>query len=174
MTQPSSAPPCRSAEPSLTVVPYSHPEARRLTWELHAEQASVYGFADAPDDTPARDFELPRGLFVIARTHGASEAVGCGGWRLLTPQTAEIKRMYVAASARGQGLGRQILSFLEDEAAAHGVTQLVLETGARNHSALTLYRNSGYLPRTPYVSGRDTSVNRAMTKTLFHTGLNRR
>ncbi|MFF2132898.1 hypothetical protein ACFVW1_47740 [Streptomyces olivochromogenes] len=40
-------------------------------------------------------------------------ALGCGGIRLLDCDTAEIKRMYVAETARGQCRGRHILKRLE-------------------------------------------------------------
>jgi GNAT superfamily N-acetyltransferase len=105
-------------------------------------------------------------LFVIAHCADAPEAAGCGGWRLLDPETAEIKRMYVATTARGKGLGRRILEHLEEQAAAHGVKRLVLETGARNGAALALYRRCGYTPSPSYVPGRNLSVNRAMSKIL--------
>ncbi|MFH0246039.1 GNAT family N-acetyltransferase [Streptomyces sp. HK10] len=150
----------------LTAVPYSHPEARRLTRALHTEQTAIYGFADDPDDTPREAFTPPRGLFVIAHRAHVPEAVGCGGWRLLDPETAEIKRMYVAVSARGGGLGLHILEHLEEQAAACGVKRLVLETGVRNEAALALYRRCGYGPSPSYVPGRDMAINRAMSKKL--------
>ncbi|WP_393072233.1 GNAT family N-acetyltransferase [Streptomyces sp. LN704] len=148
----------------LREVSYGHPDARCLTQALYREQVATYGFADDPTDTPTAHFDPPHGLFLIAHRDGV--AVGCGGIRLLNANTAEIKRMYVTATARGQGLGRHILQSLEDQAASRGATQIVLETGASNHGALALYQNSGYRPRPSYVSGRDPFVNRALTKQL--------
>ncbi|MGX1759387.1 GNAT family N-acetyltransferase [Streptomyces lydicus] len=166
MTFLSAARPCQTGTPSLTVASYGDPEARRLTRALHAEQVAVYGFADDPDDTPASHFALPQGLFVIARCDDLPEAVGCGGWRLLAPGTAEIKRMYVTQAGRGRGIGRRILEHLESQAVSRGVIRMVLETGVRNGAALALYRSCGYQPCPSYVPGRDSRVNRAMAKSF--------
>ncbi|MER5228071.1 MULTISPECIES: GNAT family N-acetyltransferase [Streptomyces] len=151
--------------PLLSSVPYGHPEVLRLTQCLHAEQLALYGFADEPDDTPAGHFAPPRGLFVIARLDGCSRAVACGGWRLIAPDTAEIKRMYVQPEARGLSLGRRILQHLETAAQATGVTKFLLETGNQNHAALSLYTACGYSPTPSYAPGRNPAVNRALAKT---------
>ncbi|MCX4791948.1 GNAT family N-acetyltransferase [Streptomyces sp. NBC_01221] len=156
----------RSTPPRLEPVRYDHPQARRLTRGLHAEQLALYGFADDPEATPVEDFEPPTGLFVLAYPADSTEAAGCGGWRLLDPQTAEIKRMFVHPTARRASLARQILEFLEQQAAVSGATRLVLETGCLNAAALGLYQRSGYCPLPSYVSGRNPKVNRALGKPL--------
>ncbi|WP_250293586.1 GNAT family N-acetyltransferase [Streptomyces atroolivaceus] len=149
--------------PSVTAVPYNHPDARHLTQALRAEQLGLYGFADDPDATPEADFDPP-GLFLVA--HLGQEAIGCGGVRFLDEHTGEVKRMYVSIGARGQGTGRQLLGNLEQHAASRGATRIMLETGRRNAAALALYHRTGYLPCPSYVAGRDPRVNRAMTKRL--------
>lgn len=65
---------------------------------------ALYGFADDPSATP------PDGLFLLARTANR-EPAGCGGWRRLDEQTAEIKRMYLRPATRGLSLGRRILPY---------------------------------------------------------------
>lgn len=42
--------------PSVTAAPYGHPDARRLTQALRAEQLGLYGFADDPATTPEADW----------------------------------------------------------------------------------------------------------------------
>ncbi|WP_329449010.1 GNAT family N-acetyltransferase (plasmid) [Streptomyces sp. NBC_01426] len=160
----SDAPAAIRLTPSVTAAHYDHPDARRLTQALRAEQHTLYGFADDPDATPEADFDPPAGLFLIA--HVGDEAVGCGGVRLLDEHTAEIKRMYVSGEARGHGIGRYLLQRLEGHAASRGATRIMLETGRRNTAALALYHRAGYLPCPSYVAGRDARVNRAMTKLL--------
>ncbi|MET7686287.1 GNAT family N-acetyltransferase [Streptomyces sp. NPDC005423] len=150
--------------PSVTAAPYDHPDARRLTQALRAEQLTLYGFADDPDTTPEADFDPPAGLLLVA--YVGEEAVGCGGVRLVNEHTAEVKRMYVSGDARGHGIGRYLLEHLERHATARGATRIVLETGRRNIAALALYHRTGYLPCPSYVAGRDPRVNRAMTKPL--------
>jgi GNAT superfamily N-acetyltransferase len=58
--------------------------------------------------------------------------------------------MWVADSARGLGLGRQILHALEDQARALGMTTLRLETNRTLVEAISMYRRSGYAEVAPF------------------------
>jgi GNAT superfamily N-acetyltransferase len=89
-----------------------------------------------------------RGAFLVIHQDGIP--VGCGALRLVGPDTAELKRMFVSPAARGKGLGRRLLNALEEEARALGVRRLVLETGIRQAAALSLYRASGFEPIAVY------------------------
>src|SRR4051812_16584076 len=80
--------------------------------------------------------------FFVARREGV--ALGCGALRLARDY-GEVKRMYVAPAARGQGLGRAILERLENEARREGLSVMRLETGNRQAEALALYRGAGYV-----------------------------
>lgn len=84
----------------------------------------------------------PRGYFVLARLQG--EPVGCGALKLTPGGVAEIKRMWVAASTRGVGIGRRILDCLEGLARRRRVRVLRLETNKTLNEAQSLYRSSGY------------------------------
>ncbi|MET8816082.1 GNAT family N-acetyltransferase [Streptomyces sp. NPDC004549] len=150
---------------TIAAVAYDSPEARELTRALHREQIATYGRADDPEATEPAEFDPPRGAFLlVSRADGT--ALACGGWRTAAPATAEIKRMYVAPAARGHGLGRQILTALEDDARRHGMGEAILETGMSNRAALALYTHCGYSLIDPYVTGRDPRINRALGKVL--------
>jgi putative acetyltransferase len=97
------------------------------------------------------------GIFLIARV--GDRPLGCGALRRLRedslvrelgPDVGEVKRMFVAREARGQGIGRALLARLEDEARALGLVQLVLETGIRQTEALALYERAGFKSIPPY------------------------
>ncbi|MDH6128855.1 GNAT family N-acetyltransferase [Kitasatospora sp. GP82] len=148
---------------TLTAVPYGSSDARTLTQALHQEQLATYGTADDPGATEDAEFAAPNGLFLIARL-GDGPALACGGWRTLNASTAEIKRMYVAPPARGQGLGCRILAALEQDVLDRGPTEILLETGVRNVAALALYTTCGYAPIPAYVPGRNPDINRALKK----------
>jgi ribosomal protein S18 acetylase RimI-like enzyme len=45
---------------------------------------------------------------------------------------------------RGLGLGRRLLAELEDQAAAHGVRTVRLDTNRALDEAISLYRTAGY------------------------------
>ena len=102
------------------------------------------GGFDPARSISAADHEMtpPAGLFLVATLH--SEPVGCGALKLHPGAPAEIKRMWVAPSVRGLGLGRRLLAELEARAAAHGVRVLRLETNRALGEAIGLYRAAGY------------------------------
>ncbi|QNE78643.1 GNAT family N-acetyltransferase [Streptomyces finlayi] len=56
---------------------------------------------------------------------------------------AEVAKLMVRPSARGRGLGRHLLSAVEEEAAGAGVTLLTLDTESGS-SAERLYRAAGW------------------------------
>lgn len=70
--------------------------------------------------------------------------VGCGGFRRLDDDTAEIKRMYVDPKVRGRGIGKEVLHALEIWAFEEGFTHTRLETSKRLEPAVRLYTSSGY------------------------------
>jgi ribosomal protein S18 acetylase RimI-like enzyme/DNA-binding transcriptional ArsR family regulator len=84
----------------------------------------------------------PAGLFLLATLRG--EPVGCGALKLHGRRPAEIKRMWVAASARGLGIGRRLLAELERRAAEAGARAVRLETNKTLVEAISLYRSAGY------------------------------
>jgi GNAT superfamily N-acetyltransferase len=85
----------------------------------------------------------PAGAFFVARLHG--EAVGCGAVKHHADAPAEIKRMWIAPSARGLGLGRRLLETLEACALAGGAEIAHIETSAALTEAIDLYRSAGWV-----------------------------
>ena len=64
--------------------------------------------------------------------------------------TAYLKRMWVAPSARGLGIGRLILQRLEELARRRRIPLLRLETNKALSEAQALYRSSGYREVSPF------------------------
>ena len=139
---------------SAVEVAVSHPASPAARACLRAYVAELGRRFDAGFD-PARslpagdqDMSPPAGLFLVATLH--SEAVGCGGLKFRGDAPAEIKRMWVAPSVRGLGVGRRLLAGLEAHAAARGVTAVRLETNGALVEAISLYRTSGYRGVAPF------------------------
>jgi GNAT superfamily N-acetyltransferase len=86
----------------------------------------------------------PHGAFLVAYDDADGAALGCGGVKRLDDTTGEIKRMYTTPSGRRRGIGRALLSRLEDEARALGYASLQLETGAPQHEAVAMYESAGW------------------------------
>lgn len=119
--------------------------SRRLIAALDAELSDLYPEPGANHfDLDREEVTGGRGTFLVV--YRGEMPVGCGALRLLDPETAELKRMYVSPEVRGEGLGRRLVAALEAEACALGVRQLVLETGVRQAAALGLYRATGFTP----------------------------
>lgn len=101
------------------------------------------GFDPARSISAAEDeMRPPKGLFLLASLHG--DPVGCGALKLHDDGPAEIKRMWVATSVRGLGVGRRLLAELESHAAGHGARYVRLETNKALTEAVNLYRSAGY------------------------------
>jgi GNAT superfamily N-acetyltransferase len=129
----------------VAVVDPESPAAAHCLGEYYAEVGRR--FEDGWDPaisiaaTPEQ-LRLPAGLFLVATLQG--EPVGCGALKLHGRNPAELKRMWVAPSARGLGVGRRLLAELEALAAKHGVRAVRLETNRALTEAIALYRSSGY------------------------------
>src|SRR3954453_20413918 len=101
----------------LRDVPYDDPVAQALVQEVQAEYVQRYGGPDEAVVDPA-EFLPPEGLFVVAEVDGVP--AGCGAWRALDPGVAEIKRVYVEPGFRRRGLAQEVMTRLEQSAAAAG------------------------------------------------------
>jgi DNA-binding MarR family transcriptional regulator/GNAT superfamily N-acetyltransferase len=98
--------------------------------------------ADAPELLP------PVGVLLVASLRGAP--IGCGALKFHDGAPTEVKRMWVAPSARGLGVGRRLLRELEQYAAERGTRVLHLETNGSLAEAIAMYRSDGYVEVEPF------------------------
>lgn len=90
----------------------------------------------------------------------------CGAFKEYNNNSAEIKRIFVKKENRQQGLAKLIVNKLEELVKDKGYKYALLETGIKQHEAISLYENIGYEVienYEPYV-GNTNSV--CMKKTL--------
>lgn len=146
------------------------PDAAALVEEVQLEYVARYG---SRDETPLEPgyFEAPQGAFFVGYLGGV--AVATGAWRrradveaLGSTSTAEIKRMYVVAAARGLGLARAMLAHLERTAADAGAEVMILETGLAQPEAIALYESSGYTPIAGFGFYKDAPLSRCMARVV--------
>ena len=125
------------------------PAHRHAQFCLHAYYDELdRRFDTGFDPTVTRAVDLdevraPRGLFLVATLR--SEPVGCGALKFHGEQPTEIKRMWVAESARGLGVGRRLLTELEEHARANGSRAVRLDTNKALVEAISMYRSTGYV-----------------------------
>ena len=122
--------------------PLGSPVAHRLIAGLNAELSRDYPPAQRFHSLAAEEVADGAGAFLVVWLRGAP--AGCGAVRMLSPDVAELKRMYVVPDSRGQGLSRVILRELEARAVALGALRVVLETGDKALAALALYESAAY------------------------------
>lgn len=116
------------------------PDAGILMDELSDTLQRITGRSGKSSFDP-NDVRAPRSIFVIARD-AAGKALGCGAFRPMDENTAEVKRMYARMS--GKGTGGLILAYLEKRAKEYGYRSLKLETGLVNQQAVDFYEGRGY------------------------------
>jgi putative acetyltransferase len=116
---------------------------------------SEFGVVDETDvsDTDLDDLEenyLGRGgVFKVVEDRRSSRLVGCAGLLPLTERRAELCKMYILKSARGQGCGKRLLEDLLEAARRGGFAEVWLETNSVLTVATGLYVKYGFHPVEP-------------------------
>ena len=99
-------------------------------------------------DEISTKFVFPNGIVLLARIDG--EPVGCVFAHPIEPGIAEMKRLFVVPSARGEGLGRALITELQAKTAAWGHPTIRLDTAVFLTDAIALYRRLGFVEIEPY------------------------
>ncbi len=140
-----------ATEIEIRPVDAASPDAQRC---VNAYVAELNRRSNVPYDpakgVSAEPHELnpPAGLFLVA--YRQDEAIGCGAVKHHPGAPSEIKRMWVAESARGLGVARRLLIELEADARNAGADAARLETNATLIEAIAMYRSAGYVEVPPF------------------------
>lgn len=145
-------------------------DPRRADVAALLEQADRYLLDRYPpelcflDDVEA----LTAGNATLLGAFAGKTLVGMGALKLLRDREdyGEVKRLFVATGARGQGLGRRLMAALEAELWRHRIELMRLETGTRQPEAIALYQSLGYRLRGPYGDYPDNPLSVFMEKRL--------
>jgi diamine N-acetyltransferase len=62
----------------------------------------------------------------------------------ISPDDAEVKRVYLLSRFRGAGLGRRLMQEAESYARSHGMRRLLLGVYSGNNAAISFYERLGY------------------------------
>lgn len=89
-----------------------------------------------------QQFNQPTGALLLA--YQEDTPVGCSGVRRIDDQTAELKRMYVRDTHKGQRIGVQLLERSIQAARELGYGKIRLDTIDTMTRALALYRSFGF------------------------------
>lgn len=135
----------RAAAVDIATEPVQGTGAQWCLMQYFADIAARFetGF-DPASGLPAanKDLTPPRGVFLVARLDG--EPVGCGALMIDDGHIGHIRRMWISPDARGLGLGRRMLSAIEEQARVFGLDTVRLETNRTLKEAQSLYASAGY------------------------------
>jgi len=137
--------------PTLTIAPVhpDSPPARACLAAYFAELDRRFpgGFDPGPPGPPD-PWLPPRGAFLVA-TAPDGTALGCVAVTRDGPQTAEVKRLWVAPAVRGTGLARRLMAVAETQARELGASLARLDTHVTLSEAIAFYRREGWteIPR---------------------------
>jgi GNAT superfamily N-acetyltransferase len=128
------------------VTPADVPEVVELVRAVLAEFGLVFGIGAETDD---HLFHLPAsytgggGAFWVARRKG--ELVGTCGVYPVEPATYELRKMYLRPTARGLGLGKQLLDAAIEWTRAQDGQRMVLDTAEQMTRAIAFYESHGFV-----------------------------
>lgn len=129
--------------------------ARMQAWDAEMTAATGGGDIDlAPlyeDSHPAgiqATFTAPGAGMIVADRGG--QILGCIGYSPLGQGMAEVCKVFVDDSARGLGLGREMMVRVLAAMAAAGHSRAVLETATFMTTAIALYQAQGFHPSPPF------------------------
>jgi ribosomal protein S18 acetylase RimI-like enzyme len=122
---------------------------REVGWLVPSSPADLPGVLRAELDDFDGAYRMP-GMFLLAC--GDGEVLGGVGLQARGNGSAEVKRLYVRAGARGSGLGRQLMAEAHRRARSAGFARLVLDVLPSRVRVIDLYRSLGYTETEPYVA----------------------
>jgi GNAT superfamily N-acetyltransferase len=96
-------------------------------------------------------YRAPNGRLLLGFVD--ERACGTTGVHLLSPDTAELRRVWVTPDARGHGLASRLLQAGIEAARSLGARSMWLETvDGHMDTAIGMYRRAGFQPIRPYTS----------------------
>lgn len=112
---------------------------------LMADKLDEYYF-EIVGEVQARYAEInkPKYLDGLCVVYEDGQPIGCGAWKTLDPQTAEIKRIYVLPQHRRKGAATAIVKAMEADAYNAGFRHFILETARTTMDSANLYLSLGY------------------------------
>lgn len=94
--------------------------------------------------------------------------IGIGAVKVLSHDQiyGEIKQVFVLPEHRSKGAAKLIMNALEKHLSENGVKLARLETGCNQPEAISLYKNYGYIERSPFGEYKQDPLSIFMEKEL--------
>jgi len=141
---------------------YLNPAFQELVAQLNEDLANRDG-----KDHPLSQFNEIIHLKYVVVVYLKNKAVGCGAIAKYDLVATEIKRMYVTPSHRGQQLGENILTELENWTKELGLSKCILFMGVNQPEAMKLYLRNNFSVIENYGKLKDIPDSICLAKTLL-------
>ncbi|MDX2361265.1 MAG: GNAT family N-acetyltransferase [Crocinitomicaceae bacterium] len=130
------------------IAPTDNPRIAQVIREIlkeHGVDKPGTVYTDPTTDTLFEVFQEERSAYWVVEIDGVIQG-GCGIYPTngLPDGCVELVKLYLHSSARGTGLGRQLMEKSIEYAASIGYTSVYLETFPELGSAVDLYRKLGF------------------------------
>ncbi|WP_034062258.1 GNAT family N-acetyltransferase [Lacinutrix jangbogonensis] len=136
-------------------------EFKRLVQLLNSDLAKRDGKTH-----PLSQFNTITNLKYVVLVLKKDKAIGCGAISKYDLNSMEIKRMYVSPEVRGQRIGENILSELENWSRELGSIKCILFMGSKQPQASKLYERNGYCLIKKYGKLKDIPDSLCLAKDL--------
>ena len=140
---------------------YVNPEFQKLVAQLNEDLARRDG-----KDHPLAQFNEISNLNYVVLVLLDNKPVGCGAISNYNQTAMEVKRMYVTPSHRGQQLGENILTELENWTKELGLNKCILFMGVNQPEAMKLYTRNHFSVIENYGKLKDIPDSICLAKTL--------
>lgn len=109
-------------------------------------------------------YSLPGRAYYVLTDH--ETVIGGIGIAEYDGECCELQKLYLAESARGNGIGYEMIRFIENKAREMGYRQIYLETHTNLQAAIHIYERSGYRQVTRPENAIHSAMNRFYQKDL--------
>lgn len=142
--------------------------AKIIRDSLRAHQLDIPGtaFFDESLDHLSSYYDRPgRAYYVLLHSDTVIGGIGLAEFNGY-PDCCELQKLYLIRSATGQGLGYEMISFIEHKAISLGYRRIYLETHTNLRAAIHEYENLGYQAIARPAGVVHTTMNRFYRKEL--------
>lgn len=105
---------------------------------------SVKGIYSQDDFHDIDNYYKDGEFFVALDEENDNHIIGTCAYLAVDDQTAELKRIRVAAEMRGRGYGGILLGFIEDKIREKGFKRIILRTSSTRPATHRFYEKNGY------------------------------
>ncbi|WP_243753958.1 GNAT family N-acetyltransferase [Labedaea rhizosphaerae] len=146
---------------------FADPRLERFL-QAHLEDLAPTAPAESRHALDMAALAAPEVRLWVVRDTADDDIVGTGALAPVAARHEELKSMRTDPARRGQGIARNLLDYLIQDAKDRGIERISLETGSMAFfaPARALYARAGFTPCSPFGSYRDDPHSTYMSRSV--------